>query len=390
MMWRAIFQVISAFAWAYAVIVVVRPLRLGRKRTLLLSAALALAFGKFAFFALAGGNTFNPNLPQFAIWAYGWIYGTAMLLTAFATVVLVLDGVLRLVRCQMTTGAKRFRTAALATAAALTAGWGMYEGVRVPSVKRVEIAYEGLPAAFDGYRIVHLSDLHCSTAVRRAHIERIVERVNALDADLVAMTGDFVDGHVKDRKDDLAPIAGLRAKDGLLACTGNHEEYWDWKGWCDVLLDFGIVFPELTGPVVIRRGEDAIVVGGMVDPAFSEKIPPEFACDAADCFVGTPRSAFRILLCHRPLTGMIDAAADNANLRLQLSGHTHGGAMPVLSLLVSLTNEGHVRGLYEFAPGRYLHVSPGTGQWAGFPLRLFNPCEITEIVLIAADAHNPR
>jgi hypothetical protein len=78
---------------------------------------------------------------------------------------------------------------------------------------------------------------------------------------------------------------------------------------------------------------------------------------------------------------MICADAKNANLRLQLSGHTHGGAMPILSILVALTNEDHVRGLYEFAPGRYLHVSPGTGQWAGFPLRLFNSAEITEIVL---------
>ena len=390
MIWRAIFQVISACAWAYAVIVVVRPLRLGRKWTILLSAAFALAFGKFAFFALAGGNTFNPNLPQFAIWTYGWMYGTAMLLAAFATVAFVTDGAMWLVRRPVTIGTRRFRTAALAVAAALTAAWGMYEGVRVPSVRRVEIACEGLPSAFDGYRIVHLSDLHCSTAVRRAHIERIVERVNELDADLVAMTGDFVDGLVEDRKDDLSPIAGLRAKDGILACTGNHEAYWDWEGWCNVLLGFGIVFPELTGPVVIRRGENAIAVGGMIDPAIVGKVPAEFACDAADCFVGMPRSAFRILLCHRPLTDMIDAVADRANLRLQLSGHTHGGAMPVLSLLVSLTNEGHVRGLYEFAPGRYLHVSPGTGQWAGFPLRLFNPCEITEIVLKAADAHKPR
>ena len=55
--------------------------------------------------------------------------------------------------------------------------------------------------------------------------------------------------------------------------------------------------------------------------------------------------------------------------------------MPGLKWLAARYNEGHVRGLYEFAKGRYLHVSPGTGQWAGFPLRLFNPAEITEITL---------
>jgi len=381
MLWRIIFQIISACAWAYAIIAVVRPMRLGRKWTILLSMALAVAFGKFAFFALAGGHSFNPELPQLVIWSYGWVYGTMMLLTAFATVALVLDGVMWLLRHPVTTRTRRVRTAVLALAAVLMAAWGMYEGVRIPSVNRMEVAYEDLPAAFDGYRIVHLSDLHCSTAARRAHFEGIVEKVNSLGADLVAITGDFVDGAVADRRDDLAPLADLRAKDGVFACTGNHEAYWDWKGWRSALLGLGLVFPEISGPVVVRRGDDALTVGGMVDPAFSGKRPLAFVCDAVDCFAGTPQSAFRILLCHRPLTGMICADAKNANLRLQLSGHTHGGAMPILSILVALTNEDHVRGLYEFAPGRYLHVSPGTGQWAGFPLRLFNSAEITEIVL---------
>ena len=381
MLWRIIFQVVSVCAWAYAVVVVVRPLRLGRKWTLLHSAALAMAFGKFAFFALAGGHSFNPELPQLVIWAYGWVYGTAMLFTALATAALVADGAISLVRRTVTTRTRRLRTAVLAVVAAVMAAWGMYEGVRVPSVRRVEIAYESLPEAFDGYRIVHLSDLHCSTAARRAHFEKIVEKVNALDADLVAITGDFVDGAVADRRSDLAPLAAIRAKDGVFACTGNHEAYWDWKGWRNTLLGFGLVFPEITGPVVIRRGDDALAVGGMEDPSFSGMVPLAFLCDAVDCFAGTPRSAFRVLLCHQPLTGMIRADADDANLRLQLSGHTHGGAMPIFRILIAYTNEGHVRGLYEFAPGRYVHVSPGTGQWAGFPLRLFNPTEITEIVL---------
>jgi hypothetical protein len=92
--------------------------------------------------------------------------------------------------------------------------------------------------------------------------------------------------------------------------------------------------------------------------------------------------AFRILLFHRPYTSSI--GSEKADVKLQLSGHTHGGAMPVLRTLVERRNEGHSRGLYEFAPGRFLHVSPGTGQWAGFPLRLFTPAEITELVLRAA------
>ena len=381
MLWRIIFQVISVCAWAYAVVVVVRPMRLGRKWTAVLSALFAAAFAKFAFFAVAGGHSFNPELPQLAIWAYGWAYGSAMLLLAFATAALAADGALLLAGRPASLRFRRIRTCALAAAAAATAAWGIYEGVRVPAVNRVEIGFEGLPPAFDGYRIVHLSDIHCSTAMRRERVERIVEKVNGLGADMIAITGDFVDGHVKDRRDDMAPLALLRAKDGVVACTGNHEAYWDWKGWREALLGFGLVFPEMSGPVVVRRPADAIAVGGMEDPAFSGTSPPVFAHDAGDCFAGAPEDAFRVLLCHRPLTGQIRADDPAAGIRLMLSGHTHGGAMPVLSILVSLTNEGHVRGLYQFAPGRHLHVAPGTGQWAGFPLRLFNPTEITEIIL---------
>ena len=258
--------------------------------------------------------------------------------------------------------------------------WGMYEGVRIPSVKRVEIAWRELPPEFDGYRIVHMSDLHGSTAARRGRFERIVERVNGLDADLIAITGDFVDGRVANRGEDMAPLAGLRAKDGVMGCTGNHEAYWEWGAWLSAFRRWGIEFPEETGVRLIRRGDAALAVGGLVDPAFMGW-GIDFRIDqkARSAFAGVPVDAFRILLFHRPLTAAIDA--EDADVRLQLSGHTHGGAMPGVDLLVARSNEGRTRGLYQFAPGRFLYLSPGTGQWAGFPLRLFNPAEITEIVL---------
>ena len=103
------------------------------------------------------------------------------------------------------------------------------------------------------------------------------------------------------------------------------------------------------------------------------------AGNASKAFVGAPEGAFRILLFHRPFTAAINAKA--ADVRLQLSGHTHGGAFPGVSRLVARSNEGSTRGVYEFAKNRYLYLSPGTGQWAGYPMRLFNPTEITEIVL---------
>ena len=373
MIWRIAFQLIPWLVWVLSLLVVVRPLRLGRRGAIAASAALWIAFGKFAFFAIVGGDGFTPDLPQYVIWAYGWIYGAAMLLTAAAFVVRIIDGVALIFRRSVPLRAKRIRCVALAVFAAAFSVWGIYEGVCVPSVKHVETVCPGLPAAFDGYRIVHLSDLHCSTAARRARFERIVARVNELKPDLVAITGDFVDGTVADRGGDLAPLADLVAKDGVFGCSGNHEKYWEWNRWSVALKGMGIVFPEDSGVSVIGRGDDMLVIGGLVDPAFGVH-----DC-AADAFVGAPSGAFRILLFHRPFTESIDSAG--GDVRLQLSGHTHGGAMPILRTLVEYTNEGKSRGLYEFAPGRQLYLSPGTGQWAGFPLRFFNPAEITELTL---------
>ncbi len=380
-MWQIIFQIVPVMAWGVAALVVVRPLRLPRLSALLAVAALGIAFGKFAFFALVGGNGFNPDLPQYVIWVYGWLYGSGMLLTMFASAAVAFDIVAVLARHPVPVRARRIRTVALAVFAAALSLYGIWEGVRIPPVRRVEIACPGLPQSFDGYRIVHLSDLHCSTAARRGRFEKIVACVNSLKPDLVTITGDFVDGTVAERGVDLAPLADLRAKDGVWGCTGNHEAYWNWYNWQDVFLQWNVgMLSEMTADHagrVIRRGQDALAVGGLHDPALYHFSPTRQ--NAGDAFHNVPEGAFRILLYHRPYTKAIGSEA--ANVRLQLSGHTHGGAMPVLRWLVERSNEGHSRGLYEFAPGRFLHVSPGTGQWAGFPLRLFTPAEITELVL---------
>ena len=382
-MWGLVFQTIPVVAWCVSVLVVVAPLKLRRHAFLFAALALAMAFGKFAFFALVGGNGFNPDLPSGVIWFCGWAYAAAMFLTGFAFVATLADGVLRLVHHTVSLRMKRIRTIMLAVFAATVSCWGIYEGIRIPSVKRVEISYRDLPSAFDGYRIVHLSDLHCSTAARRWRIERIVERVNALDADLVAITGDFVDGTPEERGGDLAPLANLKAKDGVWGCTGNHEAYWNWCGWADLFRNWDVRILSERGADhagrIVQRGGDVLALGGLQDPAFGGRWGESPLPTAAAAFRHVPAGAFRVLLCHRPLTATI--GAEEAHVRLQLSGHTHGGAMPGVSWLVARSNEGHVRGLYEFAAGCFLYVSPGTGQWAGFPLRLFNPSEITEIVL---------
>lgn len=321
-----------------------------------------LGAAKFSGFAFLGGNDFNPELPVALIVAWGWLeslvwvglpIGVAVALSAAAV--------------------RPFRRFAFGTALALSllfATYGMWEGVRIPPVVEKEVVVEDLPPEFDGYRLAHLSDLHCSSVARRGKIAAIVAAVNAAKPDLVAITGDFVDGFPSDRAVDLEPLKDLRASDGVVASAGNHEAYFRIDAWMPYFRRWGVnVLRDAWTEV--RRGDGALVIAGEDDESINGPV------------VGTPRldapsKGCRILLRHRPV-GCASAERD-LGVRLQLSGHTHGGAMPIIAGFVARANEDHVRGLYR--EGRLaLHVSPGTGQWAGFPLRFFNSPEITILVL---------
>jgi hypothetical protein len=234
-------------------------------------------------------------------------------------------------------------------------------------VKEVSIDFPDLPPAFDGYRIVQLSDIHASAAARADRTAGIVQQVNALNPDLVAITGDFVDGPVHLRAADILPLAKLRAADGVVGCTGNHEYYSGYGFWRTVFHRCGIKMLE-NDRRTVRRGEDAIAVIGQNDPV-------SFNTDITAACAGAP--PFRILLAHRP-TRLADHAA--LGISLQLSGHTHGGAILGFDKLVARANEGHVRGLYR-EDGITLYVNAGTGQWAGFPTRLGVSPEITCLTL---------
>ena len=260
----------------------------------------------------------------------------------------------------------------LACVAAGVGAKGVQNGFRLPDVVEVELEFPDLPPAFDGYRIAHLSDLHVSAAARADRTAGVVRIVNALKPDLVAITGDFVDGTAERRGADVAPLAGLRAADGVVGCTGNHEYYSGWGVWRSVLREFGVRVLE-NERMLLRRGDDTLAVIGENDPV-------SYDSDIRAVAAMAPEGAFRILLAHRP-TRLAEHAA--CGVRLQLSGHTHGGAVLGIDRFVARANEGHVRGLYH-EHGLALYVNSGTGQWAGFPTRLGVAPEITCLTLRTA------
>ena len=357
---------------AYAT--VVRPLRLARAGRYALG-GLLLAFSlKFTWFGLFSGNLFQPDLPARVIHALSVVYDFVLVLAVLGVVWALGRWVVRRARGARPTGGadlsrRRVITGALACMAAGTGAKGVYDGIRLPDVVEVTLEFPDLPSAFDGYRIAHLSDLHVSAAARADRTAGVVRLVNECKPDLIAITGDFVDGTPERRGADVAPLADLRAADGVVGCTGNHEYYSGWGVWRDIFQNLGIRMLENKRLLLRRDGATLAILG--------ENDPVSYDSDIRVASLRAPKGAFRILLAHRP-TRLAEHAAHG--VRLQLSGHTHGGAVLGLDRFVARANEGHVRGIYR-EHGLTLYVNSGTGQWAGFPTRLGVAPEITLITL---------
>ena len=368
-----------------AYLTVVRPLCLGRAARILLGVTFLACSLKFTWFGLFGEKIFQPELPAGVIYALSVVYDLVLVLAALGVAGACVRWVGRLARRVRLTGVRSARRAGptdltrrrmiaggLACVAAGVGAKGVHNGFRLPDVVEVELTFPDLPPAFDGYRIAHLSDLHVSAAARADRTAGVVRIVNALKPDLVAITGDFVDGTAERRGADVAPLAGLRAADGVVGCTGNHEYYSGWGVWRSVLREFGVRVLE-NERLLVRRGQGTLAILGENDPV-------SFDSDIHIAAGMVPYGAFRILLAHRP-TRLAEHAA--CGVRLQLSGHTHGGAVRGLDRFVARANEGHVRGLYH-EHGLTLYVNSGTGQWAGFPTRLGVAPEITCLTLRTA------
>jgi predicted MPP superfamily phosphohydrolase len=243
---------------------------------------------------------------------------------------------------------------------------------RCPRVKRVEIAIDSLPPELDGYRIVQWSDVHVGPTIQRRFVANLVAKTNALEADAIVITGDLIDGHVDELREQVTPLAGLRARDGVFFVTGNHEYYWRAGEWVKELERLGLIFLKNSHRVIDHDGAK-LAIAGITDPAGRDthKSDPQLA------LFGVPKDAVKVLLSHRPQAA---ATASDLGVDLQLSGHTHGGQFFPFNYLIRFFQP-IVAGLHRV--GRtWLYVSRGTGYW-GPPSRLGVHGEITEVVLKA-------
>lgn len=278
---------------------------------------------------------------------------------------------------------RRAFTARLLAGAAL-AGMGGVTAAAVRAtqsavgVKRVEIQLDRLPPSLDGIRIVQICDLHIGGLLGRAFVEQVVATVNRLEADLVAIVGDLVDGTISELRPALAPLSKLRARQGAFFVTGNHEYYTRTPTleWLAEIERMGIRVL-LNQRVELGSAGASFYLVGTADHGAS-RFPGEGPHeDLEQALAGRDPSHVVVLLAHQPKT--IHQAA-RLGVDLQLSGHTHGGQIQPWGALVRL-QQPYVCGLHRLDKTQ-IYVSNGTGFW-GPPMRLGAPAEITEIVLRA-------
>jgi predicted MPP superfamily phosphohydrolase len=281
------------------------------------------------------------------------------------------------VEAQPTAGAYQSRRIFLGRAVALTAGVaaaglvgsGVGTALGLPQVKRIQIPLAKLPRSADGLRIALASDIHLGPLNGAARTRRIVELINGLDADLVAIVGDLVDGTVEDLGPSATPLGDLRSRHGTFFVTGNHEYFSGYEPWIEEVTRLGMR-PLRNERVPLPEGIDLAGVNDVAGDAYGDG--PDFAAALS----GRDTSRALVMLSHQPVQAY-DAARHGVDL--QLSGHTHGGQMVPFNLIVRASGQPVVSGLGE-VDGMPVYVTNGAGFW-GPPVRVGAAPDITLVEL---------
>lgn len=257
--------------------------------------------------------------------------------------------------------------------------WGALSGRFDTEINPVEIALEGLPDGFDGFRIVQISDLHVgSYGGDTSYIESLVDTINSLGADAVVFTGDLVNRRSAELPPYMAALSRLHAPHGVWSVMGNHDygDYYEWPsaeahaadadslkamqarmGWC--MLNNSHDW--------LRAGGDSIALIGVENIG-----DPPFKCygDFKAAYPDPADSVTKILLSHNPMH-WVDSIADNPDTRvaLTLSGHTHAMQIRVFGRSPAALRYKTWGGLYPDSLGRQLYVNIGIGEVA-LPARI--------------------
>jgi len=246
---------------------------------------------------------------------------------------------------------------------------GFFNARRLAKVVHVDIPLSNLSPDLGGLTIAQISDLHIGSTIKAGYVRNIVRRVNELDADIIAITGDVVDGKVKQLVEEAAPLADLHARYGVYIVTGNHEYYSGADDWMDTFRQMGMI-TLMNEHVVIEHKGAGLVLAGVNDYSVS-RIDETQSSDPWKAISGSPDNIPKILLAHQPRSA---TAAVEVGFDLQLSGHTHGGQFWPWNHFVRM-QQPYTAGLHRLGQ-LWIYTSRGTGYW-GPPKRFGAPSEIT-------------
>jgi predicted MPP superfamily phosphohydrolase len=373
-----IFSSVLFFAhWYLLERLVVAPQLAAPWSTLATAALVALAAAIVA--EPIAGRLLPPRLARLVAWPAALWMGFAfllMLLLGASDLGLWLVGSPALAATSDPAAAREASGARALIVVALALGLGtagIVIAFRPPALRRVRFEIAGWPRALDGFRIVQLSDIHFGPILGRRFAEHLVLRVAELAPDLVAVTGDLADGDAQLLADEVAPLAGLRARHGVYFVTGNHDHYSGAASWAALASTLGMRV--LRNERVAIGGDAGFDLVGVDD--HHGRLVGGGGEDLERALAGRDTARPAVLLAHDPSTFR---RARRAGIDLQLSGHTHGGQIWPFRFAVRLVVP-WVEGAHRDGRAQ-LYVSRGTGFW-GPPMRLFAPAEITEISLFA-------
>ncbi|HVJ90665.1 MAG TPA: metallophosphoesterase [Labilithrix sp.] len=336
------------------------------------------------FLLLMGAFVLGRALPRAVASPIAWIAFTWLGVLFFLVMALGLSDLARLLTTRLQGGGtladperRQAISRLFAGGAAMlglgTSTVGVVSALSPVAVKRVRVALDKLTKAASGMRIVQLTDVHIGPMIGKDFIEDIVRRVNALTPDVIAITGDLVDGSVEELAEHVAPLAKLSAKHGVYFVTGNHEYYSGAEEWIAHLRKLGVHV--LRNERVRIGGDEGFDLAGIDDHSSAVF---GHGPDLPKALAGRDADRACVLLAHQPRGVNL---ADSLGVDLQLSGHTHGGQMFPWNLAVRL-QQPFVAGIHKLTHAQ-IYVSRGTGYW-GPPMRVGAPAEITEIELVHA------
>lgn len=244
---------------------------------------------------------------------------------------------------------------------------GFINGMKAPRIKEVDVAIEGLK---EELTIVQITDVHIGKTLGKAFLDDIVKQINALDADMVVITGDLVDMPVNQIGDKLDSLSSIKSRLGVYYVPGNHEYFYGVNAIMDHVRSLGVHVLS-NHSIVINETINLAGVMDMMGKRFDFEPP-----DLAKALLHVKAELPTILLSHQPK--FVHEIKDE-KIDLILSGHTHGGQIFPFGLLV-LLDQPYLSGLYQHSARTQIFVSNGAGYW-GPSVRIMAPSEIVKIHL---------